>query len=113
MSGRFAVQADDIFHTKRLEHSRNGESANRVHAVDSDGKVPFRNRFGMNKVKIQHFLHMIGQVVLVGHMSELVHFGKGEIFALGDSQHFFAFGIIEEFAFLVQQFKGIPLFRVV
>ena len=55
---------------------------------------------------------MVGQVVLMGHMSELIHFREREILRFGNSQHSFALGIIEELTLLVEQLEGIPLFGV-
>ena len=45
--------------------------------------------------------------------SEFVNLGKGVIFAFGDSQHLFAFGIRQELSALVEQFECVPLLGVV
>ena len=45
-------------------------------------------------------------------MAQSIHLGEREIFCFGDGQHTFAFGVIEEFAFFVEQLEGVPLLGV-
>ena len=109
---RLAVKFDDIIYAQGLEHSRNSQSANGVDAVDGNGEVLCFNRFRMHQVEVQYLLNMIGQVVLVSHVSKVIHFGEGEVLALGDSEHTFSLRIVEEFSVLIEQFEGVPLLGI-
>ena len=46
-------------------------------------------------------------------MTKVIHFGEVKVFCFCDSQYFFAFLVIEELTFFVQQFQSVPLFWVV
>ena len=56
---------------------------------------------------------MVLEVVTMGDVAKVIYFCKIEVLCLCDSQHFFAFYIVEELTFLVEEFEGIPLFWVV
>ena len=45
--------------------------------------------------------------------SQVVHVGIIKVLGLGQTEHLLALGISQEFAIVVQQFQGIPLFGVV
>ena len=49
MACRFAVETNDILHTQSLQHSRYGDAAYRVDAVDGYGKVAFSNGLCMHE----------------------------------------------------------------
>ena len=66
----------------------------------------------IHEFQFQDLLNMVRQVVFVGHMTQLIHLGKGKILFFGDCQHAFAFSIIEKLAFLVEELEGVPLLGV-
>ena len=66
----------------------------------------------VHEFEFQNLLYVVRQVIFARHVPQLVNVRKGKILCFGDSQNTFAFGIIEELAFLVEEFESVPLLGV-
>ena len=112
MTIRRTVQFDNILYANGSQNCRYSQTAYRVHAVDSHREMTFLYRLHVHQRQFQYLLHMVWQIILGGHMSQVIHLRKREVFGLSNRQHFLAFRIIEELTLLVEQFQGVPLFGV-
>ena len=108
-----AVEFDDVLHAQGTQDGGDGDTANRVDAVDSYGEVFRRDGFFVHQRQIQHILNVVWQVVFLTYMSQYIHFGEGEVLFLSNCQHTLSLCVVEKFALLVEQFQCVPLLGVV
>ena len=85
-----------------------------LNSINSDGEVGFAYGFNVNQVECQHLIDVAAQPGIVFHFAtQSVNRGEIKVLDLGQSQHFLALGIGQEFTVMVKKFERIPLLGIV
>ena len=108
------VEFDNILYPQRLQQVGDNDTSHRIDTVDGYRKVSSPNSLDIDQIQSQYTLDMflcIGVVLI--QMPQRIELGKLEGFCFGNAQHLLPLGSIQKFAFLIQQFQGIPLLGIV
>ena len=132
VAGRLAVEFHD-FNAKFLEQLGNNYAADGVDAVADNAEIRFPDSLDIDESEVQHFLDMILGIILEDDVAERIAFIVGrrlglrllacvglgsdgrevEILSLGNLEHLFTSGLVEELSVAVEQLEGVPLNGVV
>ena len=100
-------------HIERLKKKGHRQPARGVHRIHGHFQAGRTDGVGVDELQAQHVVHVLLQPrVVVGGGAGVVHVGKRQG-RLGQIQHAFSRILGQEFAMLVQQLQGVPLFGVV
>ena len=112
VSGRVAVKADTL-DAQAFQETRHDDAAHRVDGIYHHGEMRRLDGFHVHGGQGQDGIQVPVREIFFLDGAQLVYLGKVEVFFLCKIQHGLAFYGSEEFAFVVQELKGVPLARVV
>ena len=109
-----AVEFYDFFYAECGKELRDDNTADGVDGVDGYGEVGVGDSFAVDEGQGEHGFDVSAVVGGIGAYGAEVVDGRECVFAFGgDAEHFFTFGVVEEFTARVEEFKGVPLYGVV
>ena len=108
---RLTVHAHALY-SHALEKTRHDDAADRIDSIESYLEMSVSHGFHIHCRKSKDSIKMIICKISFLYITEAVNIRKVEILALSTFENGGTFLGIEEFAFLVEKFEGIPLLRI-
>ena len=103
-----AVEFYDFFYAECGKELRDDNTADGVDGVDGYGEVGVGDSFAVDEGQGEHGFDVSAVVGGIGAYGAEVVDGRECVFAFGgDAEHFFTFGVVEEFTARVEEFKGL------
>ena len=113
-SGGLAVEGDDVAHAQGPEQFGHDDTAYGVDRINGHCEVGLADGLDIDEVHGKNLLDVAAHICCVGiYVTEFMHACEVEVFGLGDAEHFGTFGGVKEFAALVQELEGVPLYGIV
>ena len=111
--GRLAMEQVGTLDAECVKEAGQCDATDGVDRVGADGEPCLADRCSVHLGKAQHHLHVGIGVVLVLHMSQVIHLGEGEVLRISHPIDLPSLSIGEEGALVIEELQGIPVLRVV
>ena len=111
-AGRLAVEPDACY-AQPFEESRHDNPADGIDGVKNHLETGVSDGLDIDGRQIEHGVQVGVRVVLFREMAQIVHRSEAEILPLGKVQDSLPLGSGKKFTAVVQQFKRVPLARIV
>ena len=114
MACRLTVELHDTLHTQGAQQSRYGQTAGGVDGIHGHLEVGFGNGLAVNERQGEDALYVtVDPVLLDSDLPQVVDLGVAHFAALGQAQDLLALGVVDKFAFGIEQLKSVPMLGVV
>ena len=109
-----AVEFGDVRHSQCPQQGGDGDSSRGIDRIDHDPEPSGGySGFIYCRQSENHFYMAFDAFAVRGYLPQVVHFGVCIVVRFGHPEHFGPLCGVEEFPGTVEEFQGIPLFRVV